>query len=156
MVAFPLARIPPAPSIPWRAIVVVVLAKTAWDTAGMLAGTLAYTDPSYDVLRTMPPIGGMRSRGVVLGAVLVAAFLAARRLGARGEGRPMRLCLTVIAAWYMAWSVGIFASWLYHEQIFGWSVPASLLVVAILALHVARETPGRTQEVTSSTFRPRG
>lgn len=136
--------------MPWRIVVCVVIAKTAWDTLGLLAGDIAYRGPSYDVLRSLPPVGGMRVRGVVLGLLLVGLFVAARRLACRGDGRMLRLCLTGVAVWYMTWSAGIACAWLYHSQILGWSAPASVLVVAALALRAARTTPAVGREVSST------
>jgi hypothetical protein len=141
VVTLPLARWPTTPSIPWRTIVVLVLAKAAWDSAGLLAGDIAYAAPSYDVLRSIPPVGGMRLRGVVLAALTVAALLAARRAARTGQDRPLRLCLSAYAVWYATWAAGLAAAWLYHGRILSWSAPASVLVVAILAILAARSAP---------------
>lgn len=140
MVSVPV-RIPTAPSVPWRTVVVIVLAKAAWDSAGLLAGDAAYQGGSYDVLRSMPPVGGMRLRGLVLTALTVTAIIAASRAAGTGRDRALRLCLAAYAFWYTAWAVGIAAAWLYHGRVLSWSAPASVLVVAILALLAARATP---------------
>ena len=129
------------PSIPWRTVVVIVLAKAAWDTAGMLIGDAAYDSRAYDVLRSLPPVGGMRARGVVFAALTIGAFWAARHAARYGRDRPLRLCLTGLAVWYAAWAAGLFSSWMVHERILGWSAPASVLVVAVLAALAARATP---------------
>lgn len=141
MVALPLARWPTTPSIPWRTIVVIVLAKAAWDSAGLLAGDIAYAGPSYDVLRSIPPVGGMRLRGIILAALTVAALLAARRAARTGQDRALRLCLSGYAIWYATWAAGLTAAWLYHGRILSWSAPASVLVVAVLAVLAARAAP---------------
>lgn len=143
MVAFPI-RQPPigvTPSIPWRAVVVLVLGKAAWDTVGLLAGDVAYAGASYDVLRSLPPVGGMRLRGAALAALTAVAFVAAYRAGRAGHERPLRVCLWTYAVWYMTWAAGLASAWLYHGQILSWSAPASVLVVAVLAALAARATP---------------
>ncbi|MBQ1047842.1 hypothetical protein KBX50_05135 [Micromonospora sp. C51] len=136
----PLAR-PESPSIPWRAVVIVVLAKASWDAVGLLAGDVAYAGPSYDVLRSMPPAGGMRLRGVLLAVLTAAAFTAAYQATRAGRERPLRICLSLYAVWYMGWAFGLASSWLYHGRILSWSAPASVLVVAVLAVLAARGTP---------------
>jgi hypothetical protein len=140
VVTLPIARWP-TPSVPWRTVVVVVLAKAAWDSVGLLAGDIAYSAPSYDVLRTFPPVGGMRLRGVVLAAVTVVALIAARRAARTGQDRTLRWCLAGYAAWYATWAAGLAAAWLYHGRILSWSAPASVLVVAVLAILAARAAP---------------
>lgn len=141
MVTFPLARLPDTPSIPWRTVVVVILAKASWDAVGLLAGDVAYQGPSYDVLRSMPPVGGMRTRGVLLAALTIAALLSAHTATRTGQDRPLRLCLALYAVWYMTWAAGIAGAWIYHGRILSWGAPASVLVVAVLALLAARATP---------------
>lgn len=142
MVSIPLIpRLPPAPSIPWRTVVLIVLAKAAWDAAGLLAGDVAYQGASYDVLRSMPPVGGMRARGVLLGLLTVAALYSAHTAARTGYDRWLRLCLAGYAIWYMTWAAGIAGSWIYHGRILSWGAPASVLVVAVLALLAARATP---------------
>ncbi|MEV1315382.1 hypothetical protein AB0J14_04775 [Micromonospora arborensis] len=141
MVTIPLLRLPDAPSIPWRTIVVIVLAKASWDAVGLLAGDVAYQAQSYDVLRSFPPVGGMRLRGVVLAALTVAAFVSAYRATQTGHERPLRVCLGLYAVWYMTWAAGIASAWVYHGRILSWGAPASVLVVAVLALIAARATP---------------
>lgn len=141
MVATPLPRRPDGPGIGWRFAVCLVLAKAAWDAVGMLAGDLAYTAPSYDVLRSLPPAGGMRARGIILAAVIIATLAAARRAATTRRHHALRWCLAALTAWYMAWAVGLAGAWLLHGQILAWSAPASVLVVAALALRTAQTTP---------------
>lgn len=141
MVTIPLARLPALPSISWRTVVVVVLAKAAWDSVGLLAGDVVYQGPSYDVLRSMPPVGGMRARGILLAALTIAALLSAHTATRTGRDRPLRLCLAFYAVWYMTWAAGIAGAWLYHGRILSWGAPASVVVVAVLALLAARATP---------------
>jgi hypothetical protein len=141
MVTIPLLRLPDTPSIPWRTVVVIVLAKASWDAVGLLAGDVAYQGQSYDVLRSIPPVGGMRLRGVILAALTIAAFVAAYLAAQTGRERPLRICLGLYAMWYMTWAAGIASAWLYHGQILSWGAPASVLVVAVLALVAARATP---------------
>lgn len=133
--------LPTMPTIRWRTVVTILLAKSAWDVVGLLAGDVAYQGPSYDVLRSLPPVGGMRLRGVVLGALTVVAFAAAYRAG-RGSGeRPLRVCLWLLAVWYMTWAAGLASAWIYHGHVLSWSAPASVLVIAVLAVLAARATP---------------
>ncbi|MFI7608772.1 hypothetical protein ACIBTV_27180 [Micromonospora sp. NPDC049366] len=139
MVTIPIARLP-APSVPWRTIVAVVIAKAAWDCVGLLAGDVAYRGPSYDVLRSFIPIGGMRLQGVFLTALTITSLLAAYRSD-RGGGELLRVCLWLYAVWYMSWAAGLASSWLYHGRILSWGAPASVLVVAVLAILAARATP---------------
>lgn len=133
--------LPEVPTIRWRTVVTLVLAKAAWDVVGLLAGDVAYQAPSYDVLRSLPPFGGMRARGIVLGTLTVAAFVAAHRAGRDARARPLRICLWLMAIWYMTWAAGLASAWIYHSQILSWSAPASVLVVALLAILAARATP---------------
>ncbi|MEV0214306.1 hypothetical protein [Micromonospora sp. NPDC050695] len=141
MVTLSLLRLPDNPSIPWRTVVVIVLAKASWDAVGLLAGDVAYQAQSYDVLRSIPPVGGMRLRGVFLAALTIAAFIAAHRAALTGREKPLRLCLGLYAVWYMTWAAGIASAWLYHGRVLSWSAPASVLVVAVLAFIAARATP---------------
>lgn len=142
MVALNPSRLLPAvPTIRWRTVVTLVLAKAAWDVVGLLAGDIAYQAPSYDVLRSLPPIGGMRLRGVVLGVLTVAAFAGAYRAGRDSQVRPLRICLWLLAVWYMTWAAGLASAWIYHSRILSWSAPASVFVVALLAIIAARATP---------------
>lgn len=135
--------LPDAPAVPWRIVVLILLAKAAWDTAGLLLGDAAFNDPAYDVLRTIPPLGGMRSRGVVFACLTAGTVLSAHHATRTSHTRPLRLCLTGMAVWYAAWASGLVASWLLHHRILGWSAPASVVVVAALALVAARATPAR-------------
>ncbi|GAA3750722.1 hypothetical protein [Micromonospora maritima] len=139
--ANPPRLLPVAPTIRWRTVVVVVLAKAAWDSFGLLVGDLAYQAPSYDVLRSLPPVGGMRLRGVVLFALTVAALVGAQRAGRAGRERLLRTCLWLYAVWYMTWAAGLVSAWIYHAKVLSWSAPASVLVVAVLAVLAARATP---------------
>lgn len=133
--------LPTLPTIRWRTVVIVILAKAAWDSVGLLAGDLAYQTQSYDVLRSLPPVGGMRLRGVVLATLTAVAFLAAHRAGRGSQGRLLSTCLWLYAIWYMTWAAGLVMSWIYHGRVLSWSAPASVLVVAVLALLSARATP---------------
>lgn len=141
MVTLPLIRLPDTPSIPWRTVVVVILAKASWDAVGLLAGEVAYAGPSYDVLRSIPPFGGMRLRGIVLAALTIAAFVAAYRAAQTGRSAALQACLGLYAVWYMTWAAGLASAWLYHGEILSWSAPTSVLVTAVLALLAARATP---------------
>lgn len=133
--------VPTLPTIRWRTVVILVFAKAAWDCAGLLAGDLAYQGPSYDVLRTLPPVGGMRLRGAILAALTIAALVSAHRASRGGKERPLRICLALYAVWYMTWAAGFVGAWIYHGQVLSWSAPASVLVVAVLAVLAARATP---------------
>lgn len=143
MVALPFPRLPEGPTVRWRSIVTILLAKAAWDTVGLLAGDVAYQAPSYDVLRSLPPVGGMRLRGLMLAALTAYAFYAAHRCGSGGRARPLRVCLWLYAIWYMTWAAGLVGSWIYHSQILSWTAPASVLVVAVLFILAARAAPPR-------------
>lgn len=137
---FPRA-LPDFPTIRWRTVVIVVLAKAAWDSVGLLGGEGTFQDPSYDVLRSLPPFGGMRLRGLALAALTALALLAAYRAGRGSRGRLLSSCLWLYAVWYMTWAAGLVSSWIYHGRILSWSAPASVLVVAVLAVSSARATP---------------
>lgn len=133
--------LPSGPSVQWRFLIVVLMAKCSWDCVGMACGDYAFAGPAYDVLRTLPPGDGMRIRGILLAALTVGTYWAARRAVAAGQSWPLRLCLTGIAVWYAMWAAGLFAAWMVHGRILGWSAPASVLVVAVFALAAARATP---------------
>ncbi|MFG3710872.1 hypothetical protein [Micromonospora sp. NPDC047730] len=133
--------LPSVPTIRWRTVVTIILAKAAWDAVGLLAGDAAYAGPSYDVLRSFSPFGGMRLQGVALTALTVLAFVGAHRAGRAGRERLLRVCLWLYAIWYMTWAAGVASAWIYHERVLSWSAPASVLVVAVLAIVAARATP---------------
>ena len=153
--ASPSRLLPAVPTIRWRTVVVVVLAKAAWDSVGLLAGDIAFQGPSYDVLRSLPPVGGMRTRGVVLIALTILALIGAYRVGRAGRERLLRVCLWLYAVWYMTWAAGLASAWIYHERILSWSAPASVLVVAVLAVLAARATPRQVGGAECGSLRSR-
>lgn len=127
--------------MPWRTVVVLVLAKASWDAVGLLAGDVAYQGASYDVLRSLPPIGGMRARGVLLTLLTAATILSAYHATRTGKERLLRVSLAGHAVWYSGWALGLAASSVYHGQVLSCRAPASVLVVAVLAALAARATP---------------
>ncbi|MEU7590618.1 hypothetical protein AB0A95_30550 [Micromonospora sp. NPDC049230] len=128
----------------WRALVLTMLTLVAgWDAIGLLIGDSAYASPSYDVLRVATP-WGMRAYGP---ALLVLLGLTAYALGRyqAGEGlhgyRLLRVCLSLLAAWYTGWAAGIVGAWWVHWQILAWGAPGKLAAIAVVLLILARTTP---------------
>ena len=104
----------------------------------LAAGDHAYTGPSYDLLRQVP--GGMRTYGLLLGAVFVATVWALVRRASLCD-RLLRVCLSALAAWYVGWLVVICETWAAHRSVASWGAVGSLVVVAALAAMVARVVP---------------
>lgn len=126
----------------WRLLVAALLALVgAWDTLGLLVGgDAAYRSQSYDVLRVAP--WGMRTYGVALAALLITTVYAYGRhsTGARGH-QLLRICLSLMAGWYVAWSVAIAGAWIVHGQILAWGSVGKLLFTTTACLALARLTP---------------
>lgn len=127
-------------TLPWRPVVWLLLFQAGWEAVGlMVAGDRAYGGPVYDVLRQVP--GGMRTYGPVLAALFVAAVWAFDRWTRGHPGTPLRVCLAVLAGWYVFWAVGTTAAWVLHRQVIAWPGPVRLGVVAALFIMAARNTP---------------
>jgi hypothetical protein len=128
----------------WRLVVLSVLTlAVGWDVVGLLlGGDKAYTSPSYDVLRTVP--GGMRSYGLALLVLLIVTAYAYGRhapgAGVRGY-RLLRVCLSLVGAWYVLWAVGMVGAWVIHWQILAWGAVGKLALIAVLCIILARTTP---------------
>lgn len=124
----------------WRTLTAGLLALVgAWDVLGLLiGGDAAYASRSYDVLRLAP--WGMRSYGVILGVLLLAAVYAFGRH--RGGGhRLLQVTLALLAAWYVAWLVAISGTWFVHREILAWGAVGKLAFTAFVAMTLARTTP---------------
>lgn len=124
-------------TISWRSCLALVLLKAGADAAGLLVGDRAYASRSYDLLRLIP--GGMRTYGFALAALFVATVLS---IGDARYQRHLQVCLALLAAWYVGWLLGIVGSWWAKQTPPAWGVVPSLLVIAALAMLVARATPG--------------
>ncbi|MER5608326.1 hypothetical protein AB0F93_00020 [Micromonospora tulbaghiae] len=128
----------------WRLIVLATLGLApGWDALGLLVGgNAAYTSHAYDVLRALTP-WGMRGYGPLLGLLCVTTVYAYGRWSA-GSGtrgyRLLRYCLSLLAGWYVLWTVGLVGAWYVHWQIYSWGV-SKVLLVAVLFLILARTTP---------------
>lgn len=126
-----------AAAISWRLTLAAVLFKAAWDSVGLLVGgDRVYASRSYDLLRLMP--GGMRVYGAFLAALFVASILALADRVANDDA--LRICLTLLACWYVGWMLGIVGAWARHAPI-AWGAVSSLAVISFFAILVARATP---------------
>lgn len=135
--------------VSWRLLVLTMLPLVAgWDAVGLLIGDAAYTSPAFDVLRALTP-WGMRAYGPALLGLLGLTVYALGRYQA-GDGlhgyRLLRVCLSLLAAWYMGWAAGIVGAWWVHWQILDWGAPGKLAAIAVILLVLARTTP--TERVT--------
>lgn len=126
----------------WRLAALALLTLAAlWDTLGLLVGgDAAYASPSYDVLRHSAP-WGMRTYGGVLGVLFVASVYAYGRFTAGRGYALLRVCLSVMAGWYVMWTVGIVGAWVIHGQVLSWGAVGKLSLTASLCLILARTTP---------------
>lgn len=122
-------------------MVLSVLALAAgWDALGLiLAGDDAYASPSYDVLRAAP--WGMRTYGPILGALLLISVYAYGRFTAGRGYTLLRICLSLLAAWYTGWTVGIVGAWHIHHEVLSWGGVGKLALVSALCVILARTTP---------------
>lgn len=125
--------------ISWRAGIVLLLTKVASDVGGLLAGgDRAYTGPSYDLLREIP--GGMRVYGVLLVLLFAATVWALVRRPSPAE-RMLRACLALLAGWYVGWLLAIVGAWVRAWSVASWGTVGGLVVIAALAVLVARVVP---------------
>lgn len=127
----------------WRLFLLATVALApAWDALGLLVGDSVYVSPSYDVLRHLTP-WGMRAYGPTLTLLVALTVYAYGRHsgddGVRGY-RLLRSCLSMLAAWYALWTVGIVGAFWTHGQILTWDV-GKLLLVAVFFVILARTTP---------------
>lgn len=125
----------------WRlAALAVITLAAAWDALGLLlGGDAVYAAPSYDVLRSAP--WGMRTYGPILGLLFVTTVYAYGRFD-NGRGYALlRLCLSLLAGWYVLWTVGIVGAWCIHGQILAWGAVGKLALTATICLILARTTP---------------
>lgn len=132
----------------WRLLVLFTLALApGWDALGLLVGDTVYGSPSYDVLRHMTP-WGMRAYGPALVVLTVTTVYAYGRYSA-GDGlrgyKLLRVCLSLLAAWYVLWTIGLVGSWVVHHQILSWGV-GKVALPAVTLFILARRTP--TDRVT--------
>lgn len=128
----------------WRLFVLATLAfAPAWDALGLLlGGDAVYVSPSYDVLRSLTP-WGMHAYGPVLTVQLIATVYAYGRYSAGSGIRGytlLRVCLSLLAGWYVLWTVGLLGAWWVHWQILSWGVGKVALVAAFFLI-LARTTP---------------
>lgn len=131
-------------TIPWRAVVWVIFAAVLWDASSLLAigGTSAYRAPSYLVLRQVP--GGMRTYGVVLAALLLTTVYAYGRSTASPRDLLLRVGLASFAAWYVGWTVGIFAAWTIQWQATGVGGLGRTVAIAAICLLASWFAPHET------------
>lgn len=135
--------------VTWRLLVLTILTFFAgWDAVGLLIGDVVYASPSFDVLRHLTP-WGMRVYGPALLALTALTLYALGRYNG-GDGlhgyKLLRICLSLLAAWYVLWAVGQLGAWWLHWQILAWGGPGKLFGIAVVLLILARKTP--TERVT--------
>lgn len=118
-----------------------LMLQTGWDAVGLLAGgDVVFTAPGYDVLRALSPFG-MRGYGPVLMTLFLATVWAFDRYTRGLGGRRLRICLALLASWYIFWAVGTMGAWLVHWQVLAWPGPARLGCLSAMFLLAARATP---------------
>lgn len=125
----------------WRLITLAVIVLAAgWDALGLLlGGDDVYSAPSYDVLRAAP--WGMRTYGPILALLFILTVYAYGRYTAGRGYTLLRLCLSLLAGWYVLWTVGIVGAWSIHSQILAWGAVGKLALTAAVCLILARTTP---------------
>lgn len=126
----------------WGATVAAILLfAVGWDTAGLLVGgDGVYQSHSYDVLRTINP-WGMRGYGPPLAALgAVTAYAYGTHAGMYGY-RLLRVCLSLLAGWYVLWAVGIAGAWIIAGSILAWGNLGKLLLTAAVCVICARTVP---------------
>jgi hypothetical protein len=126
----------------WRLMVMAVLTlAAAWDALGLLlGGDAAYASPSYDVLKHATP-WGMRAYGPILGVLLTVTVFAYGRHSAGRGYTLLRVCMSLMAGWYVLWTVGIVGAWVIHREVLSWGGVGKLALVAALCVILARTTP---------------
>ncbi len=124
----------------WRILTAGLLTLVGlWDVLGLLiGGDSAYRSPSYDVLKLAP--WGMRTYGVILGALMVTAVYAYGRHRA-GDHRLLQITLALLAGWYVMWLTAISGTWVVHGEVQAWGAVGKLAFTAFVAFTLARTTP---------------
>lgn len=136
--------------ISWRPVVIVLLFVAAWDVIGLAFGDSLYLSPSYDVLREVAGsfsfaghTPGMRFYALglaIISAALTYAMLAQRRR--RGAmTRLLSFALSGLAAWWVAWCLGIAMAFIRAEQVNAWGGLGKLLGISAIAVLAARVPP---------------
>jgi hypothetical protein len=137
--------------IRWRPVVAVLIFMAAWDTIGLLGGGEAvYASPSYDVIRTLTKdisVGGhtvgVRAYGMTLLVItgVVAWTLLASRYHDGRVSKSLRLGLSALAAYWVAWCFGVCMTFVLHGQIYAWGSVSKLVGTAAIAVLAARVPP---------------
>jgi hypothetical protein len=139
------------PPVPWRrtaayyawrvltgALIVLVV---GWDGVSLtFFSDVGYTSDAYSLLRLAP--WGMATYGPpLLVLFLTSGYAYSRHRG--GTGRTyvlLRLCLSVVAVWYTAWTAGIVGAWIVNGRISSLGI-GKLLFLAVVCIVLARLTP---------------
>ncbi|HEX8628760.1 MAG TPA: hypothetical protein VF755_11375 [Catenuloplanes sp.] len=134
------ARAPAAPCPWWRLLVATVLAATASHAVRLMLDDAAYHGHAFDVLRTLPLLGGPTVRGVALLTLTITAYGAAHDAVNTGRLRPLRVCLTVLVAWYATRAAGLAGAALLHQEPPEWPQLVLAILIAAGACVAARST----------------
>jgi len=145
--------------IRWRPVVAVLIFMAAWDTAGLLVGgDNFYISPSYDFLRDLVDditVGGLtlgvRVYGITLLVITAAvtwSLLASRYRDGR-VSMSLRLGLSCMAAYWVAWCFGVCMTFVLHGQIYAWGSIGKLVGTAAITVLAARVPPPRAERRTT-------
>jgi hypothetical protein len=126
----------------WRlCVAAILLFAVAFDAAGLLVGGDAvYQSQSYDVLRMLTP-WGMRGYWPALAALGLVTLYAYGNHRTRRSWQLLRVCLSLLAGWYVLWAVGIAGAWALNGAILAWGNVGKLLLTATLCGICARTAP---------------
>jgi hypothetical protein len=140
-------------TLSWRPVVTILLLMSIWDTVGLLfGGNSFYGSPSYSVLRDIgnqvrlggDPLG-VRVYGItlmVISGVVAWALLAQRHHDGR-VSKALRLALSALAAYWVAWCFGVLMSFVTSGEVHAWGAIGKLAGIAAIAVLAARVPPPR-------------
>ncbi|MGK5677529.1 hypothetical protein [Actinoplanes sp. URMC 104] len=123
---------------------------SGWDTIGLLFGERVYMSPSYDVLREVASgfkIGGFSIGIRVYGGILlvitsvVAWALLHQRYRDGRMTRRLRLGLSALAGYWVAWCFGVVMTFVVNAQVYSWGAIGKLVGIAAIAVLAARVPP---------------
>lgn len=126
-------------TLSWRAVGAALLALSGWDVTGMAVfGDRVFSSPSYDLARQIP--GGMRTYAIALAGLLlyVVYGYGQHRVG---NGRRLRLGLSLLAGWHLGWFAVLAATYVLTWQVPSWRALGVGAFTAFIAVLVARSTP---------------
>lgn len=123
----------------WLALAGALAAVTFGQAAAMLAaGDAVYASPGYHLLRDVP--GGMRTYGLLLLLLGVATAIGYGQARA-GAGGMLRLCLSLLAGWYVLWLVALVGTWALDLVVYSVTEAMLAALAAFVSVLVAAAVP---------------